>query len=150
MSEIENYIRSRIMPRIKYYSVRTRTYKLITRGIRFATSIMSIVVLFLINVEQVPRLIVSLIAALVALLVSIENIGKFESLWHSYRLTKEAIEAEVQLYNHRAGPYVQSVNDANTLFVERTEGIMSLEARRWHSIILAGKGSSSKDDLIIR
>jgi hypothetical protein len=47
-----------------------------------------------------------------------------------YRATREALKREDFLYSAKAGPY-SDARDADTLFVERSDSIMSGESLKW-------------------
>jgi len=139
MKNIQSYIASRFVPRLKYYEKRARSYKRINQIIRIASSLSSLGMLVLLNVSNSPRFVISGIAALLAFLVNLENIVQFDSLWKSYRFTKQNLETELFLYSHKAGLYALPERNIDSLFVERSEDIMKFEAQQWFSSMTGKK-----------
>jgi len=97
-------------------------------------SVLSIILVLLIEIESVPRIILSLVAAAIAIAIAIGKIGRFGEKWQLYRLASEALASETQLYLHHARPYAAAPDGADQLLVERVEALLSRAAVVWHRL----------------
>ena len=102
--------------------------------IEVLTTVLSIALVLLISFNSFPRFWLSVIAASIAAMIALEKIGNFGRRWFLYRLSAEALQSEVQLFTHRAGPYAGETTDGSRLLVERVEGLLNQEAGKWHEI----------------
>lgn len=125
------YIEERIVPRIKWYDRRAVTCKRMRMAIDLGTTILSVSLIVLIEANGFPRVGLSIIAGVIAVMIAVDKIGAYGEKWLHYRMAAEALEAEVQMHNHSAGPYVLGVAEADRLLVERAEGILKREAEGW-------------------
>jgi hypothetical protein len=128
------YVEKRIVPRLKWYDARAITCKRTHVFVEVGTSVLSIVLVLLIDVEVVPRFALATIAALVAALIAIDRIGRFGEKWLLYRLAAEALESEVQLHAHSAGPYAGEQANSEKLLAERVETLLQHEATGWRAL----------------
>jgi hypothetical protein len=129
-----SYVESRITPRLKWYDKRAIWNKRAHLALEGGSAILSIALVLLIEIEVIPRVALSVIAALIAVLIALARIGRFGEKWQVYRLAAEAVEAEVQLFRHRAGSYALASAAAEQLLVERVEMLLNKEARTWSQI----------------
>jgi hypothetical protein len=126
-----DYIKERITPRIAWYDSRSVACKRMRLVVDYGTTVLSVGLIVLMEVMRFPRLGLSVIAGIIAIMIAIEKIGAYGERWLHYRMAAEALEAEVQLHDHKAGPYAAGATDADRLLVERVESILKREAEGW-------------------
>ena len=147
MSVIADYVDSRVRPRIAWYDRKAVQYKRVYLLTQYLTVAASIGVLLFLHLESTPRFFIASLAALAALLTSVEKIGQFGHLWRSYRLNAESLQMELQLHSHGSGVYAVEENARNRLLVERAEEIMAREAGDWRLIVSSGTGVAEETKL---
>jgi hypothetical protein len=128
------YIEDRIQPRIDWYDRRAVVCKRVKYAIDLGTTLMSILLVLLISIEGFSRVCLSIIAAAIAAMIAFEKIGSFGERWLLNRLSAEALQAEVQLFKHHAGPYAAEPEGSERLLVERIEALLRHEAGRWQAL----------------
>jgi len=133
-----SYLEDRIQPRLAWYDRRAVRCKQAHFAIEFSAALLTIGLVLLIDIETVPRIFLSSIAAGVAILLAIAKIGRFGEKWQLYRLAAEALASEVQLMLNKAGPYARDPASAERLLVERVEGLLSHEALVWRRYVKPG------------
>jgi hypothetical protein len=129
------YLQRRIRPRIQWYDKRAVASKRAYLAIDLGSTILSIMLVVLLHVDEIPRLFLSALAASVALLMAIERALRFRERWTSYRLTAEAVDREVKLYEHSAGAYRINRDESFALLVERVENLLQDEAGKWLGLV---------------
>jgi hypothetical protein len=72
----------------------------------------------------------AILGALVGIIEGILQLGQYQQNWLLYRATREALKREDFLHEAKAGPYA-TATDADTLYVERADAIISGENTRW-------------------
>jgi len=132
-SILKEYMDVRIKDRLDWYDRHSVINKRLYMTIQYVSLGASILTVVLLDIDSIPRIVPTILAALVALLVSVEKVGQFGNHWQLYRLSAESLESEKQLFLNGAGPYNSTTNDNYKLFVERTEHFLSSEANRWHA-----------------
>lgn len=142
-ANVAEYIEKRVRPRLDWYDRRAVVAKRTHLGLEYFSAATSVILVVLLHVESVPRLVLAIMAASVAIAVTAGRIGQFGSLWSLYRLAGESLKAEEQLFLHGAGPYSGHAA-ADELFVERVEHLLGTEATRWEAVLVAGRGSSEE------
>ena len=142
-----SYLESRVQPRLDWFDKRAVWSKRAHIAVESSAAILSIVLVLLIDITTVPRLLLSLVAAAIAILIAVGKIGRFGEKWQLYRLASEALGAEVQLCLHRAGPYAADPTGADRLLVERAEDLLSREASVWRQVTHPERGQLPKLDL---
>ena len=148
MPEIGHYLERRIGERLQWYDKRARQAKRAHRALEYLSVFGSVSLVLLLHVNEIPRLGLAGIAAVVTLALAVEKIGKYGELWMAYRLTSEALEAEVELYKNGAGPYREG-SDQDKRLVERVEQLLSKEAFDWARLIESRGGSSGSGPPVI-
>lgn len=129
-----SYIESRITPRLEWYDKRATWNKQAHLALESGSAILSIALVLLIHVDVIPRLVLAVIAALISALLALGRIGRFGEKWHVYRLAAEAVQSEIELFRHNAGPYALDSAAGDRLLVERVEALLTNEARTWSQI----------------
>jgi hypothetical protein len=66
------------------------------------------------------------------IVIGVQQSGRYEQRWSSYRWTCEFLKHEKYLFLARTGPYEDS-SDARGLLAERTERLVAKEHARWVS-----------------
>lgn len=127
------YVEERIKPRIAWYDRRAVCCKRAHMSLQYYIAIASITLVVALHEPGVPRLLLVILAASVAVAATVERIGRFGERWQLNRAAYESLHTEVQLHAHNAGPYAHG--DADRLLVERTEAILGIEGARWHSLV---------------
>jgi hypothetical protein len=127
------YIQERVNPRIDWYDKRAVSCKRTHMFLQYFVAVASIVMVVILNEPDFPRLVLALLAGLIAIASTIERIGQFGDRWHMYRATYEALQSETNLYSNKAGPYASGEGDR--LIVERVEAVLSSEGTRWGSLV---------------
>lgn len=139
------YLQERVKPRIEWYDKRAVLCKRMHMYLHYFVAVASIVMVVVLNDLNVSRLMLSVLAGLIAIAATIERIGQFGDRWHMYRATYEALNAEASLYANRAGPYANGNEDR--LIVERVEAILSNEGTRWSSLVNQAAASTREHRL---
>jgi hypothetical protein len=108
---------------------RNRTYyqTLKATQIVFAASIPVVAVS---GAGDIQRWTTAVLGSLVGIIEGFIQLGQYQQNWLLYRATREALKREDFLYSAKAGPYSEA-RDADTLFVERSDSIMSGESLKW-------------------
>jgi uncharacterized protein DUF4231 len=116
----------------KYYSDRSKKYKRYYQGLLLFSSIGALIVPVLI-VTDIPKIIPTILSALVSIGIAVENLFHFGDNWRIFRQTLEGLRQEQVLYDNHVGPYVDAL-DPFKLFVERTMTIMNSETTIYFEI----------------
>ena len=74
----------------------------------------------------------AILGALVGIIEGLIQLGQYQQNWLLYRATREALKREEFLHSAKAGPY-SNVQDPDTLYIERSDTIMSGENAKWLS-----------------
>lgn len=131
-----DYIERRVIPRLRWYderAVRAKRQHLMAECIAVGGSL---ALPFMLHLDDVPHLLLAVVASLVSVAVAVERIGRFGERWVMYRLAAETLAGELELYRSQAGPY--DIGDgAAKLLVERVEAVLVREADRWHGVVEA-------------
>lgn len=125
------YIDERIRPRIAWYDRRAVTCKRIRMLIDLGTTILSVALIVLIELSNFPRIGLSVVAGVIAIMIAVDKIGAYGEKWLQYRIAAEALESEIQLHANHAGPYSGDAGEADRNLVERVEAMLKREARSW-------------------
>jgi hypothetical protein len=72
----------------------------------------------------------AILGALIGIIEGIIQLGQYQQNWLLYRATREALKREDFLHEAKAGPYA-AATDADTLYVERADAIISGENTKW-------------------
>lgn len=129
MKNFDEYIKKRWEDQKKWYSKKSRSAKKWHLSSQIAIIIGTVLVALLTN-SDVSRIVVSLIASIVVVLVSISQLMKFEENWIRNRTTAESLKKEKFFFDTLTGPYSNSENPQQD-FVERVESLVSVEHQTW-------------------
>lgn len=116
----------------KYYSDRSKKYKRYYQGLLLFSTIGALIVPVLI-VTDIPKILPTILSALVSIAIAVENLFHFGDNWRIFRQTLEGLRQEQVLYDNHVGPYVDTL-DPLKLFVERTMTIMNSETTIYFEI----------------
>ncbi len=72
----------------------------------------------------------AILGALIGIIEAVIQLGQYQQNWLLYRATREALKREDFLHEAKAGPYATAA-DADTLYVERADAIISGENTKW-------------------
>lgn len=124
----EEYIKTRIDFKTEAYRKKGDRYR---RGYLFmacASAIFAATVPVLINLNQVPKEVPTLLSLLVTILVGLEGIIHFREHWKNYDIMKSFLRQESCLFQAHSGPYRKVPGaDAFVLLVERVEEAIAKE-----------------------
>jgi Protein of unknown function (DUF4231) len=76
------------------------------------------------------RWVTAILGSLIGIIEGLIQLGQYQQNWLLYRATREALKREDFLYSAKAGPY-SDARDADALFVERSDSIISGESLKW-------------------
>ena len=72
----------------------------------------------------------AILGSLIGVIEGLIQLGQYQQNWLLYRATREALKREEFLHRAKAGPY-SGAPDADTLYVERCDAVMSGETTKW-------------------
>ncbi len=134
---IEGYLEGRFRSQAAWYDARSILYKRLTFSFQIPIIALSVVVPILISLGlTIPALWSS---AAVSVAIGTARFGRFERLWHLFRMTHEALESEKVHFTHLTDVY-DGAKEAEKLFIERSESLMSRETIRWVLTMKRRKG----------
>jgi hypothetical protein len=99
----------------------------------------TIPILSLIDSGRYSRVVIALIGASVAIIEGFLQLQQTQANWLRYRATRESLKREALLHSASAGPYAD-VSNADSLFIERADAIISGELSKW----ISAQGTSTK------
>lgn len=123
---IEQYINNRVNNQIDWHdkkSVRNKWAYLICSIIAVVGSILASVII------QYCDVLATIISALVAISVGINNLFKFQKKWMLYRATSELLKSEKMKFEVNAGEYGNA--DREKLFYDKIESILTNTNQNW-------------------
>jgi Protein of unknown function (DUF4231) len=77
-----------------------------------------------------PPYVASALGVLIVIIEGLQSLNQYQHTWISYRSTCEQLNHEKYLWLAKAGPYASAAN-ADALFAERVENILSSENVSW-------------------
>jgi hypothetical protein len=80
--------------------------------------------------SNVQRWASAILGSLIGVIEGLIQLGQYQQNWLLYRATREALKREEFLHCAKAGPY-SNTPDADTLYVERCDAVMSGETTKW-------------------
>ena len=80
-----------------------------------------------------PTFLTAGLGVAIVILEGLQGLNQYQQNWINYRSTCEALKHEKYLYLAGAGPYLKSDN-ADALFAERAESLISREHAKWVSV----------------
>lgn len=130
----EQYISERIDGQIRYYSSKSTTNKKLYQWSKGVVIVFSALIPFISGfLETGPKylsFVIGLLGMLVAILVGISELLKFQDKWTNYRTTAEILMQEKYLYQTKSIHYLEDKNRFNKL-VSRVETLLSTENSEW-------------------
>lgn len=81
---------------------------------------------------EVQRWTNAILGAFIGIIEGLIQLGQYQQNWLLYRATREALKREELLHSAKAGPYA-GVPDADTLYFQRCDAIISGENSKWLS-----------------
>ena len=87
------------------------------------------VLTLVITVENVLKVTLSIIGALIAVIESVSRLNNYKDLWLKYRMISEALQREKLLFTSQVPPYDKE--NAFHLLVTRCEKLMASENQAW-------------------
>ena len=151
---MDDYIEERVKKQREWYETKANRNKKIFFAYQTIIIILGALIPVLVAFEgAVPCLkvwggpITALLAAVIAVIAGLDKLGQPQPNWFNYRANEEIIKKERWLYKYKAGQY-RGLGDeeANTLFVERIESIISADIARITNLRERKDGKDGKDD----
>lgn len=138
---MENYLEERVTKQREWYETKANENKKTFISYQTVIIILGAVIPVLVTCESiVPFLklyggqITAVISAVISVIAGLDKLKQPQPNWFNYRANEEAIKKEEWFYRYKAGPYKKlQANDAQILFVERIESIISADIARMTS-----------------
>jgi len=122
------YIQTRVDYKTEAYRKKGEHYRFGYQTTATVAAIAAAAVPVLINFQNVPDIVPTLLSLLVTILVTLEGIFHFREHWKSYDLMKSFLRQEACLFEAGAGAYRgKGANEAFVLLVERVEDAIAKE-----------------------
>ena len=141
----EEYIQARVDEQIGWYDRKSQRNQRIFKLLRSIEIIAAASIPFLAGHSDLPygSWMIGFLGLLVAVLVGILSLYRFQENWTSYRTTCEALQHEKFLFLSGAEPYDQK--DPFPLFVQRVESVIAKEHTGWTQY-MQGSEKNKQDD----
>ncbi len=137
----EQYLNERLEEQINWYDNKSVWNQNIFKAICIIEFIAAALIPFLTPYisEQslLLRLVVGFLGVIIAVIVAIVGLYKFQEHWTEFRTTCESLKHEKYLYLTKVPPY--DGEDAFTLLVERVESLISKENSAWAALMKSKK-----------
>ncbi len=141
--DIQDYIRNRLEPRIKWYDKQSRvnmnrynTLQLMTLGISATIPVINVVGGT--GIDFAIRIFSALLGGIIVAITGIIQLSKAHESWILYRSTAETLIREYNLFMLKSGDYseesMKEESKRNNVFIDRCEAIMSTEETRYFSL----------------
>jgi hypothetical protein len=139
---MSDYLEDRVKPQRQWYetkaSINKKLFVNYQRTIIILGALIPVIVACEMPFEFIKPyvgLVTSVIAAVIAVCAGLDKLNQPQTTWFNYRATEEAIKMEESFFLYRAGPYRDlSATDAQVLFVERVEGMISADIARFANL----------------
>ncbi len=145
----DEYLQSRVLDQIKWYDKENSRNKKWFLRLKITEITLSLCVPFLAayitSADSPLKVIVGILAIVVAAIASIITLIKFQENWLEYRTVAESLKLEKFLFLSKAGPYKDSTSPL-PLFVERFEGLISTSTKKWVSYISKKETENKKTE----
>jgi Protein of unknown function (DUF4231) len=127
----------RLEGQIKWYSARSDRNQRLYKWLKITVIVLAALIPLLSGLDipsptGVPKWVLGVLGALIAIIEGIQQVNQYHASWISYRSTAEALKHEKFLYLGKAGPYL-TATDPRALLAERVEAIVSQEHGKWLS-----------------
>ena len=143
--EFKNYLENRYEDQLGWYSKKSKRYKRCYQWIQGAIFLLSAFLSFIVIIAPEHLGIVAFMSSTLVFLTAILKAFKFQEDWINYRTTAEILKREKQYYDAKIGEYGTAKN-AEQLFVERIEVLMSKENTSWTDVRLQKETEKSQED----
>ncbi len=127
----------RLEDQLNWYDTKSAGNGRIFKGLKIGTMVISLSIpLFAalssrsVLLGSVVALVTGALGATIAVLEGIQQIGKYQQNWITYRTTAEALKREKYLFLSEAAHY-RGAEDLRALLAERVEAIISQEHLQW-------------------
>lgn len=138
---MNNYLEERVIKQKEWYEKKANENK--QRFISYQTCIIflgALIPVLVVFETVIPLLedyggpISAIISAIIAIYAGLDKLKQPQPNWFNYRANEEAIKKEEWFYKYKAGPYRKLIQEeANILFVERVESIISADIARMNN-----------------
>lgn len=129
--DFKSYREGRIAEALKYYDRKAKWNKRCYYASSVYVLVVSGVICPVILLSKTHgQMAVAILSPTVTVLAAIAGLFRFHENWLSYRATWDALKHEIYLHDANAGLY-SGQNDPNRVFVERVEGVVSVEGAEW-------------------
>lgn len=129
--KFDEYVNCRYKEQIDWYSKRASSNKKWYQGFQWGVIVLSAAAPAMIaSISETYQWITISISIVLAIGTSVLKTFNFQENWVNYRTVSETLKKEMYFYDAGIGDYAAS-EDAEALFVERVESILSGENSLW-------------------
>ena len=129
--DFQKYLKGRYEDQIDWYDKKSIWNQKLYRYFQWSVIILAAITPVLVAIGyEATRWPTVIIAALVAIGISILKTFKYQENWINYRTTCETLKKEIHFYRAGLGDYRES-EDREALFIERVESLISRENTMW-------------------
>jgi hypothetical protein len=121
---------ARLDDQLAWYDRKSRRAQRIFKALKFTTIVIAAAIPLVGYFIRDPKIILSILGALVLVIESVQGLNQYQQLWITYRATAESLKHEKYLHAAGAGPYAQDPNP-DRLLAEHVEALVSQEHARW-------------------
>lgn len=132
----EEYLTSRLDDQINWYDKKSQTNQKLFKRLKISEIIIAGIIPFLAGIGSIipyHSLIIGALGVIIALLVGLSSLYKFQENWIEYRTTAETLKHEKYLFLAKCTPYDR--DDSFQTLVQRIESIISKENSQWSRLI---------------
>ena len=133
----EQYLNERLDDQIDWYDKKSvlnqKIYKIICVIEFIAAALIPFLTPYISEQSLSLRLFVGFLGVIIAVIVAVIGLYKFQENWTEFRTTSESLKHEKYLYLTKTPPYDGS--DNFTLLVERVESLISKENSAWAALM---------------
>ena len=144
LGDFESYLEVRYKDQLNWYNTRSKQNKRYYNWLQSAIIAISAFLPAVAVLAPHRTWIITIASCLLAFLTTILKIFRFQENWISYRTTTEMLKRERCYYDAKVGDYSTTKN-AEQLFVERIEILMSNENTLWTEIHRKKESEDSED-----
>ena len=147
--DIDKYIIDRVDNQIEWYDNKSSKCQKKYKAFQITEIILAAAVPLLsgyTSVHWTIPIIIGIIGIIITVLESISKLNKYHEYWIEYRSTCEMLRYHKNLYLTHSGPYCESEESIENLFVRNMEQIISSENNQWKSLNEKNNNSSDKND----
>lgn len=138
----KNYIKTRIIPQMEYYSRASRNckrkYKAWKTALIVFSALVPIASIFA-DGSVAMKVIIAVVGSVVTAINTYLALENFRDLWYSYRTSREILLSILYRYLHNSGEfaYVESQENKDSLLIKICENEMTRESANWAEIVKA-------------